>query len=133
MRLLAVLPAVAQLPQGFQRLGKGLGGGGGIAPQDPQGLTVPPGRAGADDGLPVPELLQQLLEQLRDREAVIRARTARRVPSVPAILRGNPSATAKAFSEALESRRSPSFRRDSSASEKALAVAEGLPRRIRRD
>ena len=35
--------------------------------------------------------------------------------------------------QSASSRRSPSFRRDSSASEKDLAVAEGLPRRIRRD
>ena len=56
--------------------------------------------------------LQQLLEQLRDREAVIRARTARRYRQSLRILRGNPSATAKAFSEALESLRKLGDRRE---------------------
>ena len=56
--------------------------------------------------------IQQLLEQLRDREAVIRARTARRYRQSLRILRGNPSATAKAFSEALESLRKLGDRRE---------------------
>lgn len=56
--------------------------------------------------------VQQLLEQLRDREAVIRARTARRYRQSLRILRGNPSATAKAFSEALESLRKLGDRRE---------------------
>lgn len=55
---------------------------------------------------------QLLLEQLRDREAVIRARTARRYRQSLRILRGNPSATAKAFSEALESLRKLGDRRE---------------------
>ena len=49
--------------------------------------------------------VQQLLEQLRDREAAIRTRTARRYRQALRILRGNPSATAKSFAEALESLR----------------------------
>ena len=56
--------------------------------------------------------VQQLLEQLRDREAAIRARTARRYRQSLRILRGNPSATAKAFSEALESLRKLGDRRE---------------------
>ena len=56
--------------------------------------------------------VQQLLEQLRDRAAVIRARTARRYRQSLRILRGNPSATAKAFSEALESLRKLGDRRE---------------------
>ena len=56
--------------------------------------------------------VQQLLEQLRDREAVIRARTARRYRQSLRILRGNPSATAKTFSEALESLRKLGDRRE---------------------
>ena len=56
--------------------------------------------------------VQQLLEQLRDREASIRARTARRYRQSLRILRGNPSATAKAFSEALESLRKLGDRRE---------------------
>ena len=56
--------------------------------------------------------VQQLLEQLRDREAVIRARTARRYRQSLRILRGNPSASAKAFSEALESLRKLGDRRE---------------------
>ena len=56
--------------------------------------------------------VQQLLEQLRDREAVIRARTARRYRQSLRILRGTPSATAKAFSEALESLRKLGDRRE---------------------
>ena len=56
--------------------------------------------------------IQQLLEQLRDREAVIRTRTARRYRQSLRILRGNPSATAKAFSEALESLRKLGDRRE---------------------
>ena len=56
--------------------------------------------------------VQQLLEQLRDREAAIRARTARRYRQSLRILRGNPSASAKAFSEALESLRKLGDRRE---------------------
>ena len=56
--------------------------------------------------------VQQLLEQLRDREAAIRARTAKRYRQSLRILRGNPSATAKAFSEALESLRKLGDRRE---------------------
>ena len=56
--------------------------------------------------------VQQLLEQLRDREAAIRARTARRYRQSLRILRGNPSATAKTFSEALESLRKLGDRRE---------------------
>ena len=56
--------------------------------------------------------VQQLLEQLRDREAAIRTRTARRYRQSLRILRGNPSATAKAFSEALESLRKLGDRRE---------------------
>ena len=48
---------------------------------------------------------EKLLEQLRDREAAIRTRTARRYRQALRILRGNPSATAKSFAEALESLR----------------------------
>ena len=56
--------------------------------------------------------VQQLLAQLRGREAAIRARTARRYRQSLRILRGNPSATAKAFSEALESLRKLGDRRE---------------------
>ena len=48
---------------------------------------------------------EKLLEQLRDREAAIRTRTARRYRQALRILRGNPSATDKSFAEALESLR----------------------------
>ena len=48
---------------------------------------------------------EKLLEQLRDREVAIRTRTARRYRQALRILRGNPSATAKSFAEALESLR----------------------------
>ena len=108
----AVLPALPQLPQGLQGLCKGFGAGGGIAPQDAQGLAVAPGGAGADGRLPVPEPVQQLLDRLRDREASIRARTARCYRQSLRILRGNPSASAKAFAEALESLRKLGERRE---------------------
>ena len=55
--------------------------------------------------------VQQLLDRLRDREASIRARTARRYRQSLRILRGNPSASAKAFAEALESLRKLGDRR----------------------
>ena len=56
--------------------------------------------------------VQQLLDRLRDREASIRARTARRYRQSLRILRGNPSASAKAFAEALESLRKLGDRRE---------------------
>ena len=55
--------------------------------------------------------VSQLLEQLRDRESSIRARTAKRYRQSLRILRGNPSATAKSFSEALETLRKLGERR----------------------
>ena len=39
------LPAIPQLPQGLQGLGKGFGACGGVAPQDAQGLAITPGIA----------------------------------------------------------------------------------------
>ena len=56
--------------------------------------------------------VSQLLEKLRDREADIRIRTAKRYSQALRILRGNPSATAKSFSEALESLRKLADRRE---------------------
>ena len=56
--------------------------------------------------------VSQLLEKLRDREADIRTRTAKRYSQALRILRGNPSATAKSFSEALESLRKLADRRE---------------------
>ena len=56
--------------------------------------------------------VSQLLEKLRDREADIRTRTAKRYSQALRILRGNPSATAKPFSEALESLRKLADRRE---------------------
>ena len=56
--------------------------------------------------------VSQLLERLRDREASIRTRTAKRYRQSLRILRGNPSATAKSFSEALESLRKLGDRRE---------------------
>lgn len=56
------LPAIPQLPQGLQGLGKGFGAGGGVAPQDAQGLAITPGGAGADGSFPVPESVQKLLD-----------------------------------------------------------------------
>ena len=56
--------------------------------------------------------MSQLLEKLRDREADIRTRTAKRYSQALRILRGNPSATAKPFSEALESLRKLADRRE---------------------
>lgn len=56
--------------------------------------------------------VQQLLDRLREREASIRARTARRYRQSLRILRGNPSASAKAFAEALESLRKLGDRRE---------------------
>ena len=47
-----------------------------------------------------------------EREASIRARTARRYRQSLRILRGNPSASAKAFAEALESLRKLGERRE---------------------
>ena len=56
--------------------------------------------------------VSQLLEKLRDREEDIRTRTANHYNQALRILRGNPSATAKAFSEALESLRELGDRRE---------------------
>ena len=56
--------------------------------------------------------VSQLLEKLRDREKDIRTRTANHYNQALRILRGNPSATAKAFSEALESLRKLGDRRE---------------------
>ena len=56
--------------------------------------------------------VSQLLEKLRDREEDIRTRTANHYNQALRILRGNPSATAKAFSEALESLRKLGDRRE---------------------
>ena len=61
--------------------------------------------------------VQQLLDRLRDREASIRARTARRYRQSLRILRGNPSASAKAFAEALESLRELGDRREGEVGE----------------
>ena len=58
--------------------------------------------------------VSQLLERLRDREADIRTRTAKRYRQSLRILRGNPSASAKSFSEALESLRKLADRREDS-------------------
>ena len=58
--------------------------------------------------------VSQLLERLRDREADIRTRTAKRYRQSLRILRGNPSASAKSFSEALESLRKLANRREDS-------------------
>ena len=58
--------------------------------------------------------MSQLLERLRDREADIRTRTAKRYRQSLRILRGNPSASAKSFSEALESLRKLANRREDS-------------------
>ena len=55
--------------------------------------------------------VQQLLDRLRDREASIRARTARRYRQSLRILRGNPSAKASRYAEALEELRRLSQRR----------------------
>ena len=56
--------------------------------------------------------IRQLLERLRDRESAVRSRTARRYRQALRILRGNPSASTRAFSEALDSLRSLLDRRD---------------------
>ena len=53
----------AQLPQGLQRLVQFLAGpGGGVGPQDAQGALIGAGGAGADGGLPVPDLLDGLVQ-----------------------------------------------------------------------
>ena len=57
--------------------------------------------------------IDQLLERLRDREAAIRARTAKRYRQSLRILRGNPSASTRIFSEALDSLRRLAEHRDS--------------------
>ena len=55
--------------------------------------------------------IEQMLEHLRDREAALRTRTAGRYRQSLRILRGNPSASARRFSEALESLRDLAERR----------------------
>ena len=56
--------------------------------------------------------VEQLLERLRNRQDALRTRTAKRYRQSLRILRGNPSASAKAFSEALESLRKLGDRRE---------------------
>lgn len=86
--------------------------------QHPGGSGGLPGPAGSARDLTEESLearraeVQQLLDRLRDREASIRARTARRYRQSLRILRGNPSASAKAFAEALESLRKLGDRRE---------------------
>ena len=55
--------------------------------------------------------IAEMLEKLRGRETAIRSRTARSYRQSLRILRGNPSASAKNFSEALESLRKLGVRR----------------------
>ena len=56
--------------------------------------------------------LEKLLERIRDREAAIRARTAGRYRQAMRLLGANPSASAKGFSEALDSLRDLLDRRE---------------------